>query len=223
MPQSSASRAAGRHARRSPPMEDGLETRATLLVRIRDPHDAEAWQRFVDLYGPLVYRFVRQRGLQDADAADLTQEVFQIVARAARRLDYDPSQGTFRGYLYTITRHKLYDFLDKGRNRPVGSGNTSAQRRLEELPSPEDEEEDFYREHDRQLFHWAASQVRGAFTEQTWLAFWRTAVEGRSGQEVADELKMSVGAVYVARSRVLARLTKKIQEVQAGQALPGVN
>jgi RNA polymerase sigma-70 factor (ECF subfamily) len=204
-------------------MDDALQTRATLLVRIRDPHDAEAWQRFVDLYGPLVYRFVRQRGLQDADAADLTQEVFQTVARAARRLDYDPSQGTFRGYLYTITRHKLYDFLEKRRDRPAGSGDTSAQRRLEEEPSPEDEEEHWRREHDRQLFHWAASQVRGDFTEQTWQAFWRTAVEGRSGQEVADELKMSVGAVYVARSRVLARLTKKIQEVQGNEPFSGVS
>jgi RNA polymerase sigma-70 factor (ECF subfamily) len=202
-------------------MDDGLLTQPTLLVRIRDPHDAEAWQRFVDLYGPLVYHFVRQRGLQDADAADLTQEVFQTVARAARRLDYDPGQGTFRGWLYTVTRHKLYDFLDKRRDRPAGSGDTAAQRRLEEEPSPEDEEEHWRREHDRQLFHWAAGQVRGAFSEQTWQAFWLTAVEGRSGQEVADELGMSIGAVYVARSRVLARLTKAIQEVQAGETLPG--
>ncbi len=204
-------------------MDDALLTQPTLLVRIRDPHDTEAWQRFVDLYGPLIYRFVRQRGLQDADAADLTQEVFQTVARAARRLDYDPGQGTFRGWLYTVTRHKLYDFLERMRDRPAGSGNTSAQRRLEEEPSPQDEEEDWRREHDRQLFHWAAAQVRPAFTEPTWLAFWRTAVEGRPAQEVADELKMSVGAVYVARSRVLARLTRKIQEVQAGQPLPGAN
>jgi RNA polymerase sigma-70 factor (ECF subfamily) len=196
-------------------MHDTLATQATLLVRIRDPHDAEAWARFVNLYGPLVYRFVRQRGLQDADAADLTQEVFQAVARAAGRLDYDPAQGTFRGWLFTVTRNKLYDFLERGRHRPVGAGDSSAQRRLEEEPSPQDEE-GWDREHDRQLFHWAAQAVRGHFSEQTWQAFWRTAVEGRSGQEVADELKMTVGAVYVARSRVLARLTKQIQEAQAG-------
>jgi RNA polymerase sigma-70 factor (ECF subfamily) len=203
-------------------MEDALLTQPTLLVRIRDPNDHEAWQRFIDLYGPLVYRFVRLRGLQDADAADLTQEVFQTVARAARRLDYDPAQGTFRGWLYTVTRHKLYDFFEKGRHQTAGSGDTTAQRRLEEQPDSEAEAEDWGREHQRQLFHWAANQVRGGFTEQTWQAFWGTAVEGRSGQEVADELNMSVGAVYVARSRVLARLTKKIQEVEAGDlAFPG--
>jgi RNA polymerase sigma-70 factor (ECF subfamily) len=203
-------------------MDDALLTRPTLLVRIRDPHDHEAWQRFIDLYGPLVYRFVRLRGLQDADAADLTQEVFQTVARTARRLDYDPALGTFRGWLYSVTRHKLYDFLEKGRHQTAGSGDTDAQRRLEELPGPDGEAEDWEREHQRQLFHWAANQVRDSFAEQTWRAFWATAVEGRSGQEVADELKMSVGAVYVARSRVLARLTKKIQEVGVGElTFPG--
>src|SRR5438094_5665857 len=122
-------------------MADALLTRASLLVRLRDPKDRAAWQQFVELYGRLVYGFVRQRGLQDADAADLTQEVFQAVARAAGRLDYDPAQGTFRGWLFTVTRNKLYDFLERGRNKPVGSGDSSAQRRLEEEPSPADDEE----------------------------------------------------------------------------------
>jgi RNA polymerase sigma-70 factor (ECF subfamily) len=205
-------------------MDDALATQPTLLVRIRDPRDTVAWQRFIDLYGPLVYRFVRLRGLQDADAADLTQEVFQAVARAARRLEYDPSQGTFRGWLYTVTRHKLYDFLERGRNVPTGSGDTTAHRLLEEEPTPDAAEAELWgREHDRQLFHWAAGEVRGDFAEATWQAFWQTAVEGRSGQEVADALGMTVGAVYVAKSRVLARLTKKIQEVQGGDLeWPGV-
>jgi len=204
-------------------MEDALVTQPSLLVRIRDPEDAAAWQRFVDLYGPLVYRFVRLRGLQDADAADLTQEVFQTVARAARRLDYDPGRGTFRGWLYTVTRNKLYDFLERRQHQPAGSGGTSAQLRLDQEPGPDDGEEELWgREHDRQLFHWAAEQVRGDFTAATWQAFWHTAVEGRRGQEVADELRLSVGAVYVAKSRVLAKLIRKIQEVQDGEAaLPG--
>ncbi|MGR5411090.1 RNA polymerase sigma factor, partial [Vibrio sp. PNB22_8_2] len=77
------------------------DTRPSLLVRIRDGGDAEGWRLFVDLYGPLVYGFARRQGLQDADAADLTQDVFQSVAGAVRRLDYDPRKGSFRGWLYT--------------------------------------------------------------------------------------------------------------------------
>jgi RNA polymerase sigma-70 factor (ECF subfamily) len=201
-------------------VEETLTTQPTLLVRIRDPLDREAWQRFVDLYGPLVYRFVRQRGLQDADAADLMQEVFQAVARAARGFDYDSRRGPFRGWLYTVTRNKLYDFLEKGRNHPAGRGATSAQLRLEQEPCPDEPDELWDREHQRQLFHWAANEVRGCFTAATWQAFWRTAVEGMEARQVAAELKTSAGAVYVARSRVLARLTKKIQEVEDGNAPP---
>ena len=94
-------------------MADALLTRASLLVRLRDPKDRAAWQQFVELYGRLVYGFVRQRGLQDADAADLTQEVFLAVAQAAGRWQYDPRQGSFRGWLYGITRHKLARFPEK--------------------------------------------------------------------------------------------------------------
>jgi RNA polymerase sigma-70 factor (ECF subfamily) len=195
---------------------DELLTRPTLLARIRDPQDHAAWQRFVDLYGSLIYQFLRRRGVQDADAADLTQEVFQSVARAAGKLAYDPRQGTFRGWLYTVTRNKLYDFLEKGRRHPAGSGDTASQRRLEAEPADADKTL-WGQEYERQLFHWAAEQVRGGFAEPTWQAFWQTAVEGRPAAEVAADLGLSVGAVYVAKSRVLARLLKTIEEVRADE------
>ena len=101
-------------------------TRVTLLTRIRDGRDADAWREFVQLYGPVVYRFARNRGLQDADAADLMQDVLRSVARHAGRLEYDPKKGTFRGWLYTITRNKIYNFLSAQRNRPRGTGDADA-------------------------------------------------------------------------------------------------
>src|SRR5438132_14022728 len=118
-------------------MADALLTRASLLVRLRDPKDRAAWQQFVELYGRLVYGFVRQRGLQDADAADLTQEVFLAVAQAAGRWQYDPRKGTFRGWLYGLTRNKIAKFLQRRRSQPVGSGDGNAQQRLAEQPSSE--------------------------------------------------------------------------------------
>src|SRR5206468_1749368 len=109
-------------------MADALLTRPSLLVRLRDPKDRAAWQQFVHLYGSLVYGFVRQRGLQDADAADLTQDVFLAVSQAAGRGQYDASRGSFRGWLYGITRNKLAKFLRRRHLQPVGSGDTNAQR-----------------------------------------------------------------------------------------------
>jgi RNA polymerase sigma-70 factor (ECF subfamily) len=194
-------------------MDELLLTRPSLLVRIRDPHDRTAWRQFVDLYGTLVYRFARNRGLQDADAADLTQEVFQAVAKAAGRLEYDPRQGTFRGWLYTIARHKLADFLARRQRQPIGSGNTTALRRLDEEPSPDGDDDEWEHEFRRQRFLWAAGQVKGHFTPSTWQAFWQTAVDGRPVAEVAAELGLSAGAVYVARSRVLARFAEQVRQL----------
>src|SRR4029077_15967359 len=101
------------------------------LARLGDPQDRAAWQQFVELYGGLVYGFARRHGLQDADAGDLTQEVFLAVAQAAGRWHYDPEQGSFRGWLYGITRNKLAKLLQRRRTQPSGSGDSNAQQRLD--------------------------------------------------------------------------------------------
>jgi DNA-directed RNA polymerase specialized sigma24 family protein len=85
-------------------MAASLETRPSLLLRLREPADQEAWRHFVDAYGPMVYRYARQRGLQDADAADLTQIVLLQVSGSVRRFDYDPQRGRFRGWLFGLVR-----------------------------------------------------------------------------------------------------------------------
>jgi RNA polymerase sigma-70 factor (ECF subfamily) len=193
-------------------MADSPSTRRSLLVRIRDPHDGAAWAQFVDLYAPLVYGFARKRGLQDADAADLTQDVLRAVAAAAGRLDYDPRRGSFRGWLFTIARNKLHNFLT-GRDRQARArGGSAAQQLLEEQPARE-EQALWDQEYEQRLLDWASEQVRGSFQDSTWRAFWQLAVEGRSPKEVAAALGMSVGAVYIAKSRVLARLKEQIQQL----------
>jgi RNA polymerase sigma-70 factor (ECF subfamily) len=197
-------------------MGDILLTRASLLARLGDPHDRAAWQQFVALYGRLVYAFARQHGLQDADAADLTQDVFLAVARTAGRWQYDAGRGSFRGWLYGVTRNQFARFLRRRQSQPVGSGDSNAHQRLAEEPSPgPDPDAAWEQEFQQQAFRLAAAAVQGHFAPTTWQAFWRTAVEGRAAAVVAAELGLSVGAVYVARSRVLARLVEHIQEMQA--------
>jgi RNA polymerase sigma-70 factor (ECF subfamily) len=196
-------------------MADALLTRPSLLVRLGNPEDRLAWQQFVELYGSLVYGFARRRGLQDADAADLTQEVLLAIAQTAGQWHYDPQRGSFRGWLYGLTRNKIAQFLHHRYSQPLGSGNSTMQKRLAEEPDPEaDLEATWEREYQQNLFRLAAAQIQKHFSPTTWRAFWRTAVEGASGATVSAELGISVGAVYVARSRVLARLTELIQQMQ---------
>lgn len=190
-------------------------TRVTLLVRLRDGRDADAWREFFDLYGPVVYRFARNRGLQDADAADLMQDVLRSVARNAAKMEYDPKRGTFRGWLYTVTRNKIYNFLNSQRIRPRASGDDDARERLESLPSRDDErpDADWEREYQKRLTDRAMEIVKSEFQPATWEAFWGTAVDGKAAGEVGATLKMSAGAVYVAKSRVLARLRDEVKKM----------
>ena len=192
--------------------EDVPATRPSLLVRIRDLKDEEAWRQFVGLYTPLVYRYARKRGLQDADAADLAQDVLRAVATGG--INYDPQRGRFRAWLYGLARHKLCDFLAAQDRACRGTGDTPAQLRLAEEPAPAQETALWDLEYERRLFEWAAEQVRGEFRDQTWQAFWQTAVHGKQAKDTAEALGMTLGAVYIAKSRVLARLRKEIQQTQ---------
>ena len=197
-------------------MGDSPATRASLLVRLRDPRDGEAWERFVELYAPVVYGFGRKHGLQDADAADLTQTVLRAVATAVGRLDYDPERGSFRGWLFTIVRNRLRDFLDKRGRQGQGSGDTAMLQWLEQQPErPDPWAEQWDREYERQLLLTAAQRIRGQFQEATWQAFWRTTVDGQSGKDVAQALGISVAAVYLAKSRVMGRLKEAVRQLQA--------
>ncbi|MBI3466100.1 MAG: sigma-70 family RNA polymerase sigma factor [Planctomycetes bacterium] len=189
-------------------------TRPSLLVRIRDAADKEAWRQFVEIYAPLVYGLARKQGLQDADAADVTQDVLAAVAAASKRLEYDPRRGTFRGWLYTVARNKLNDFRERQSRRCQGTGDSAAHELLEKVPARDEDASDWDREHDRRVFRLAAEQVRADCEDSTWQAFWQVAVEGKSGEEAAALLGMSVGAIYVAKSRVLARLKQQVRQFE---------
>ena len=189
-------------------------TRASLLIQIRDGANHAAWQEFVALYGPVIYGFARKRGLQDADAADLMQDVLRSVSSAIGRLDYDRNHGTFRGWLFTITRNKVFNFLSARRIRPQGTGDTATNQLLAETPAALDGADAWELEYERRLASLAMDRVKGEFHENTWKAFWLTAVEGLTAADVARQVGMSPGAIYVAKSRVLARLKDEVEAMR---------
>lgn len=187
-------------------------TRITLLARLRDADDPEAWREFVGLYAPLLYHYGRRNNLQDADAADLTQDVLTAVAGAGG-LERIPQRGSFRSWLFTVAHHKLFD-LRKRRTRPghaAGGGGAV----LDAIPDRSDVAA-WDREYREAVFRWAAGRVQPRCSPGVWTAFWRTAVEGRPAQQVADELGLTVAAVYLAKSRVMARLKEQVRHWEGG-------
>ena len=196
-------------------MDEVPDTRPSLLVRLRDPTDDRAWTEFTAIYSPLIYRFACRKGFQDADAEDLVQEVLRAVASAVDRWDPDPCKGPFRNWLFRIARNMMLNLVASQRRHPRGTGSEEIQWLLEARPSPSPADSALFEtEYKRQLFRWAAERVRGEFRGTTWAAFWETGVEGKKAQVVADTLGMSVGAVYMAKSRVVARIRQVIEQVE---------
>jgi RNA polymerase sigma factor (sigma-70 family) len=197
-------------------MHETPKTRASLLLRLRDARDESSWAEFMAIYAPFVKRLARRRGLQDADADDLVQDVFRAVALAIERQAYDPARGSFRGWLFRIARNLVVNFLIRQERHPRGSGDSDINGLLQEVPSPA-ESAIFEAEYKRQLLYWAAEQVREEFSTLTWKAFWQAGVEGRAARDVAGTLGTTVGTIYHCKSRVMARLRKKIEELETGE------
>ena len=184
------------------------DTRVSLLHRIADKADSAAWMDFCAIYEAAVYRIARKYGLQDADAREVSQEVLLRVSRRIGTFDASKS-GRFRAWLSTVARNSTIDLI-RSRRREKTLGH-KGQDMFDELPANEIDMKTFVIEEQREQFRWAAEAVRSCESEMNWQAFWRTSVDGLSGQAVAEQLGMSIGAVYVARCRTLAKIKKLIE------------
>lgn len=195
------------------------DTRASLILRLPRATDADAWREFVDIYEPFIYRFARRNGFQDADARELVQNVLVAVVKAVGRWQAEPHRARFHTWLFTIARNQLLDSLARKRRNPVRSGSTSVSDMLDQFAAPDDVAEQLAGEHRRTLFRWAAARIKRTVREATWQAFWLTTVEQRPIEETAQTLGLTVGAVYLARSRVLARLREEVRLLENEHAL----
>ena len=194
-----------------PPIPD---TKVSLILRLRNRDDALAWNQFVEVYDPVIERVARKFGLQPADARETVQEVLIAVARAVGQ--WEPAQPVrFRSWLFRIVRSKTIDHLRKRSRQAHAAGSGSLAEQIEYVADPKASlTGEIDREYRRQLFRMAAREVKQAVKPATWEAFWLTSVDGQSPDEAAERLEISVGAVYIARSRVLMRLKQWIAEYE---------
>lgn len=182
-------------------------TSETLLIRLKDGGQEQDWRRFVELYSPLLFRWANLHGLQDSDATDLVQEVLVLLIQKLPEFEYD-RQGSFRGWLRTVTLNRWRDLL---RRRRVEASLETVDESDGGLLADDPGDRFWEVEYRRYLVARALEIMQQSFEPSTWNACWETAVHGRSAAEVGAELGLSEGAVYVAKSRVLKRLRAELE------------
>jgi RNA polymerase sigma-70 factor (ECF subfamily) len=188
------------------------ETSASLLDRLRDHPDAAAWDRLVDLYTPLIRGWLLRQGLPPQDADDVVQDVMQVLVR---KLPLFQRQriGSFRAWLRNITVNCLRDFRRARRGKPQATGDSNIAAVLDQLEDPHSGlSREWDADHDRHVTRRLLELIRPNFTDSTWRAFERLAIDGASPEAVAGELGISTNAAFIAKSRVLRRLREEAGE-----------
>lgn len=191
----------------------GETTNLSLIDRVRN-RDSKSWEQFVEIYRPLVNYWCRRGGLQGYDIDDVCQDVFSSVSKSIIRFQKENPGDSFRGWLRTITRARVADFIRRTANAPKSSGGDEAHQFLSQLSEPEitglDEPDPEERKASREVFRKALQMVRSGVEDHTWQAFWRTTVDELNATEVADELGMTSAAVRKAKSRMTIRLRMEL-------------
>lgn len=186
------------------------ETSESLIARVKDPANSEAWTEFVNVYRPVILRMARRRRLQEADAQDICQKVLFAVSQTIPQWETRPDQ-PFRAWLVRIVRNAILNAVNR-RPRDLASGLSEVELLLKEIPFADHRSSaELDTEICRQLFHRASETVRSEVTEITWRMFWETEVEGQAVETVAETYSKTVGAVYIARCRVIKRLRQAVQ------------
>jgi len=183
------------------------ETSLSLLDRLGDPSNATAWERLVEIYTPLIRSWVAQRANLGSDADDVVQEVLAVVVRRLPEFEHNQRIGAFRCWLRTITVNCLRDYFRHGKRHPTAAGGSDVQAMLDQLADSDSPlSKAWDEEHDRHLTRKLLAMIRPQFEDTTWRAFERMALDGLPAEAVAQELKISPNAVFIAKSRVMSRL-----------------
>ena len=193
------------------------ETRASLILRLQNADDAAAWDEFAELYGPIVFRVARRRGMQAADAENLVQEVMLAVAKSVTKWIERADRGSFRAWLLRIAQNEAVDMLTERATRKLGCDGEQGEKLLEGIAFRDDISSLIEREYERAVFQWAADRVRQQVEDHTWQAFWLTEVKGMSVLQAAKQIGTRSGSIYFGRSRVMARIKELVKQYEDQQ------
>ncbi|MEM8913956.1 MAG: sigma-70 family RNA polymerase sigma factor [Planctomycetota bacterium] len=192
-------------------MDSDSKTRASLLMQLRDAEDQVAWQQFVDRYGPMIYQWCRFWRLQEADAEDITQTLLVKLFHRLSDFDYDPSVGSFRGWLKTVTHNAVRDF---SRRRTPANVDEITWNVLREQPAHDDLATRMEKAYDLELLEHAKQRVRGRVAEHTWSAYELCEQGTLSTDDIAMKTGMQAAMVYVVKSKVIRMLKEELANLE---------
>jgi RNA polymerase sigma-70 factor (ECF subfamily) len=201
-------------------MSHDPETRPSLIARLQSGADDAAWDEFVAIYRPVIVRLAVKRGLQHPDAEDVAQSVLLSVSKRIAQWNIDPQRAKFRTWLRRIARNAAINAITRRPADRAAGGTTAIQLLNATADRAESISAEFDTEWRREAFRWASDEVRNEVHPTTWDAFWLTAVQGVDATQVASQLGKSVGAIYVARCRVMQKIQTRIQELTGGEESP---
>jgi RNA polymerase sigma-70 factor (ECF subfamily) len=186
-----------------------METRSSLIRRVRDPADAASWGEFVALYEPLLLGYVRSRGLQEHDARDVVQDIFTRLYRALPTFELDRQRGRFRTWLWQVTMSAIADWARQRRRQTEAEDEW--RQRADDLDAAKNQEPDdeWIKEYQQRVLGFVLERVCEQAQPRTWTCFEQHILLGRPSAEVAAELGMTANAVYVNASRMLARVREQ--------------
>ena len=193
-------------------MTEFPNTQSWLLANIQSPENREAWEEFVKIYRPVIYRMARRRGMQDADAQDLSQDVLMRISKSIEA--WVPQEGVrFRHWLRKVASNAIVSAVTK--SKPLGiMGCSAAEQILAETPETSAVTTELQDECFREQYLRAAAIVRVDVSPVTWAAFEQTVIQGQSCEDAAESLGKSIGTIYAARSRILKRLQIEVQRIE---------
>jgi RNA polymerase sigma-70 factor (ECF subfamily) len=192
-------------------MTEFPDTQSLLLANIQSLENREAWLEFAQLYRPVIYRMARRRGLQDADAQDLSQDVLIRISKAIHR--WEPQAGIrFRHWLRKVASNAIVTAVTQSTPLEI-VGGSAADQILADTPEVSAAKTELYDECFRELYLRAATIVKVDVSPVTWDAFEQTVIQGRTCEEAAESLGKSLGTIYAARSRILKRLQVEVQRL----------
>lgn len=188
-----------------------LETRQSLIVRLKSEQNEVAWRDFVCVYEAFLIQLARRQGVPERHVPDVTQQILLTIAKSIDGWKDDGNSASFRRWMSTVARNVVIRFMARERKQAGGIGGSDLMAQLQNVEDKPNEQHE--REYQHELIVWAAEHVRHEFLESSWRAFWATVIEERPVDEVASELNVTPGSIYMSRSRIMARIRKKVGEV----------